>query len=67
MLTTYRKSYGVHVLFKEPIIGPIKSKMAEIGSWCQNAKMQFSQKLSSLELRCLLTTYRGFVYSADSV
>jgi len=35
--------------------------MAEIrhlGSWCQNAKTRFSQKLSSLELWCLLTTYR---------
>jgi len=35
--------------------------MAEIrhlGSWRQNAKTRFSQKLSNLELRCLLTTYR---------
>ena len=34
--------------------------MAEIrhlGSWRQNAKTRFSQKLSSLELWCLLTTY----------
>jgi len=51
----------VHGLFKEPITGPIKSKTAEIGhlgSWCQNAKMRFSQKRSNLELWCLLTTYR---------
>ena len=36
--------------------------MAEIrhlGSWRQNAKTEFSQKLSNLELRCLLTTYRN--------
>jgi len=35
--------------------------MAEIrhlGSWRQNAKTRFSQKLSNLDLRCLLTTYR---------
>jgi len=35
--------------------------MAEIrhpGSWCQNTKMRFSQKLSNLELWCLLTTNR---------
>ena len=35
--------------------------MAEIRhlkSWRENAKTQFSQKLSNLELRCLLTTYR---------
>jgi len=51
--------------FKEPIIGPLKFKMAEIrhlGSWRQNAKTQFSQKLSNLELRCLLTTYRLCVF-----
>ena len=51
----------VHWLFKEPIIGPLTSKMAEIrhlGSWRRNAKTRFSQKLSNLELRCLLTTYR---------
>ena len=29
-----------------------------LGSWRQNAKTRFSQKLSNLELRCLLTTYR---------
>jgi len=42
-----------HGLFKEPIPGPLKSKMAEIrhlGSWCQNAKMRFSQKLSNIEI-----------------
>jgi len=43
----------VHGLFKEPImiIGPLKSKMAEIrhlGSWRQNAKTRFSGKLSNL-------------------
>jgi len=32
--------------------------MQNLGSWRQNAKTQFSQKLSNLELRCLLTTYR---------
>jgi len=51
----------VHGLFNEPIIGPLKSKMAEIrhlGSWRQNAKTRFSEKLSNLELWCLLTTYR---------
>jgi len=35
--------------------------MAEIrhlGSWRQNANMRFSQKVSNLELWCLLTTYR---------
>jgi len=35
--------------------------MAEIrhlGSWRQNAETRFSQKLSNLELWCLLTTYR---------
>ena len=51
----------VHGLFKEPIIGPLKSKITEIrhlGSWRQNAKTRFSQKLSNLELVCLLTTYR---------
>jgi len=50
----------VHGFFKEPIIGPLKSKMAEIrhfGSWRQNAKMRFSQKLSNLELWSILTTY----------
>ena len=43
--------------------------MAEIrhfGSWCQNAKTRFSKKVSNSELRCLLTTYRGFVYSVDA-
>ena len=37
----------VHELLKEPIIGPLKSKMAEIrhlGSLRQNAKTRFSQK-----------------------
>jgi len=54
-------SIDVRGLFKEAITGPIKSKMAEIrhlGSWRQNASTQFSQKLSNLELWCLLTTYR---------
>jgi len=59
-----------HGLFKEPITGPLKSKMADIRHFVslrQNAKTQFSQKLSNLELRCLLTApYRGFVYSADA-
>jgi len=35
-----------HGLFKEPITGPLKSKMAEIhhlGSWRQDAKTRFSQ------------------------
>ena len=34
----------VHGLFKEAIIGPLKSKMAEIhhvGCWRQNAKRDF--------------------------
>ena len=35
-------------------MGPIH----HLGSWRQNAKMRFSQKLSNLELWCLLTTYR---------
>ena len=38
-------------LFKEPVIGPLKSKMAEIrhlGCWCQNAKTRFSGKQSNL-------------------
>jgi len=51
----------VHGLFKEPIIGPLKFKMADIrhfGSWCQHAKMRFSQKLCNLKLWCLLMTYR---------
>jgi len=50
-----------HGLFKQPTTGPLKSKMAEIrhlGSWFQNAKTRFSQKLSNLKLWCLLTTYR---------
>ena len=37
----------VHRLFKEPVIRPLKSKMAEIrhiGSWRQNAKTRFSGK-----------------------
>jgi len=57
LLTTYI----VHGLFKEAIVRPIKSKMAEIrqlGSWRQNLKRQFSQKLSNLKVRCLMTTYR---------
>jgi len=41
----------VHGLFKEPIIGPLKSKTAEIRhlrSWRQNAKTRFSGKRSNL-------------------
>ena len=51
----------VHGVFKELMIGSLKSKMAEIrhvGSWCQNPKRRFSQILSNLVLWCLLTTYR---------
>jgi len=33
------------------------TEIRDLGSWCQNAKTQFSQKLSNLELRCLLATY----------
>jgi len=35
-----------HGLFKEPMTGPLKSKMAEIrhlASWRQNAKTRFSE------------------------
>jgi len=42
------------LIFKEPIIEPLKSKMAEIrhlGSWRQNSKTWFSGKLSNL-VRC---------------
>jgi len=41
----------VRELFKEPIIGPLKSKMAEIrhlGSWCQNVKRDFLKKNKQL-------------------
>jgi len=39
-----------HGLFKEPITGPLKSKMAKIrhlGCWRQDAKTRFSGKLSN--------------------
>jgi len=45
----------VHGLFKEPIIGPLKSKMADLaeirhlGSCRQYAKTRFCRKLSPLE------------------
>jgi len=34
------------------------AKIRHLGCWRQNAKTQFSGKLSNLELWCLLTTYR---------
>ena len=34
------------------------AKIRHFGSWRHNAKTRFSQKLSNLELWCLLTTYR---------
>ena len=34
------------------------AKICHLGCWRQNAKTQFSGKLSNLELWCLLTTYR---------
>jgi len=49
-----------HGLLIEPITGPLKSKMAEIGHFGflrQNAKRGYFQKLSNLELWCLLSTY----------
>jgi len=42
----------VRGLLKEPIIGPLKSKMAEIchlGSWRQNAKREFLNGTSAQE------------------
>ena len=34
------------------------AEICHLGSWRQNAKMRFSQKLSILQLWCLLMTYR---------
>jgi len=34
------------------------AEIRHVGSWRQNAKTRFSQKLSNLELWCLWTTYR---------
>jgi len=34
------------------------AEIGHLGSWRQNTKTRFSQKLNNLELRCLLTTYR---------
>jgi len=41
---------------------PLSTNQAtcHLGSFCQHEKMRFSQKLSNLELWCLLTTYRLF-------
>ena len=38
--------------------GTIMTLIRHLGSLRQNAKTPFSQKLSNLELWCLLTTYR---------
>ena len=56
LLTTNRKSYTG--IWKNPLLDPLKLKMADLRPWRQSAKMRFSQKVSNLELWCLLTTYR---------
>jgi len=55
----------IHGLFKEPITGPLKSKMAEIrhlGCWRQNANSRFSGKLSKL-VSCNWTFQRNHYWS----
>jgi len=56
----------VHGLLKEPIIGPLKSNMAEIrhlGYLRQNSKTRFAQKLSNFEQWSLLTTLESCAWA----
>jgi len=54
----------IYGLFKEPIIGPVKSKMVEIrhiGSWHQNAKTRSWRKNAifskTKQFRVIVSTY----------